>query len=48
MPHFRGNIKKVLVPLSEFMLHKPVNELKFFIFVGYCKLKAIVYVTGST
>jgi hypothetical protein len=29
-------------------LHKPVDELKFFNFVRYCKLKAIVYVTGRT
>jgi len=48
MPFFRGNIKKVLVLVSEFMLHKPVHELKFFNFVRYCKLKAIAYVTGRT
>ena len=47
-PYFRSNIKKVLIPVLEFMLHKPVHELKFFNFVRYCKLKAIVYVTGRS
>jgi len=47
-PYFPGNIKKVLIPRLEFMLHKPVHELKFFNFVRYCKLKAIAYVTGRS
>ena len=47
-PYFGSNIKKVLIPLLEFMLHKPVHELKFFNFVRYCKLKAIAYVTGRS
>jgi hypothetical protein len=48
MPYFPGNIKKVLILVREFMLHKPVHELKFFNFVRYCKLKAITYVTGRS
>ncbi len=47
-PYFGSNIKKVLILVLDFMLHKPVHELKFFNFVPYCKLKATAYVTGRS